>query len=76
MVLQLAPNADLLKSLVAVHIAYNTVKAHIQQFHQLVSLEPSIVEILVSTVPYPTVEMVCFYNYFVYVHCFLSNFGI
>ena len=64
MVLQLAPNANLLKSLVAVHIAYNTVKAHIQQFHQLVSLEPSIVEILVSTVPYPTVEMVCFITAF------------
>ena len=60
MVQQLAPNSSLLKTLVAVHISYNTVKAHIQQFHQLVSLEPRIVEVLIATVPYPTTEMVCF----------------
>ena len=59
MVRQLAPDCGLLNTLVAVHIAYNTVKAHIQQFQQLVSLEPSIIEVLITTVPYPTSEMVC-----------------
>ena len=58
MVQQLAPNCSLLKTLVAVHIAYNTVKAHVQQFHQLVSLEPRIAEILIDSVPYPANEMV------------------
>ena len=47
-----------LRQLVSVHIAYNTVKAHIQQFHQLVSLEPGIIEVLTATVPYPASEMV------------------
>ena len=59
MVQQLAPNCSLLKMLIAVHIAYNTVKGHVQQFHQLVSLEPRIVDVLIDTVPYPAVEMVC-----------------
>ena len=61
MVQQLAPNCSLLNTLVAVHIAYNTVKAHIQQFHQLVSLEPSIIEVLIATVPHPASEMVCYF---------------
>ena len=60
MVQQLAPKCSLLKTLIAVHIAYNTAKAHIQQFHQLVTLEPRIVETLIATVSYPTIEMVCF----------------
>lgn len=59
MVQQIAPNCDLLKTLVAVHIAYDSVKAHVQQFHQLVSLEPGIIEVLKTTVPYPANEMVC-----------------
>ena len=58
MVQRLTPNSTLLKALVAVHISYNTVKAHIQQFHQLVSLEPGIIEVLVTTAPYPANEMV------------------
>lgn len=61
MVQKLALNCSLLKILVAVHIAYNTVKGHIQQFHQLVSLEPRIIEVLRTTVPYPANEMVCLY---------------
>ena len=60
MVQQFAPKCSLLKTLIAVHIAYNTAKAHIQQFHQLVTLEPRIVETLIATVSYPTIEMVCF----------------
>ena len=60
MVQQISPNCNLLKTLVAIHIAYNTAKAHIQQFHQLVSLEPRIVEVLIATVTYPAIEMVCF----------------
>ena len=66
MVKQLAPNCDLLNSLVAVHISFNTVKAHIQQFHQLVLLEPSIIEVLMNIVPYPAREMVCCICVFVY----------
>ena len=60
MVQQLAPKCSLLKTLVAIHIAYNTVKSHVQQFHQLVSLKPRIVEVLKASVPYPAIEMVCF----------------
>ena len=47
-----------LEKIVSVHIAYDIVKAHIQQFHQLVSLEPRIIEVLTATVPYPANEMV------------------
>jgi len=61
MVQKLAPNHSLLKTLVAIHIVYNTVKGHVQQFHQLVSLEPRIIEVLGTTVPYPANEMVCLY---------------
>ena len=75
--LAIAPNCSLLNTLVAVHIAYNTVKSHIQQFQQLVSLEPSIIDVLVATVPYPASEMVCALcnhsqNNLVHFCCFLS----
>ena len=60
MVQQLAPKCSLLKTFVAVHIAYNTVKSHVQQFHQLVSLKPKIVKVLIASVPNPAIEMVCF----------------
>jgi len=54
-----AADCDLLKSLISVHIAYDSVKAHIQQFHQLVSLESEIVDVVRSKISYPTNEMVC-----------------
>ena len=54
-------DADLLRKLISVHIAYDTVKAHIQQFHQLVSLEPGIIEVLAATAPYPANEMVAYF---------------
>ena len=55
---KIAPYNNFLKKLVSVHIAYDAVKAHIQQFHQLISLEPGIIEVLTATVPYPASEMV------------------
>ena len=53
----MSPNCNLLKALVSVHIAYDTVKAHIQQFYQLASLEPTVVDLLEDKVP----KMVCIY---------------
>ena len=55
---KIAPYDDFWRKLVSVHIAYDTVKAHIQQFHRLISLEPGIIEMLTATVPYPASEMV------------------
>ena len=52
-------SGNLLELLIAVHVAYDGVKAHIQQFQQLISMEPSIVDVLIKTVPYPAAEMVC-----------------
>ena len=52
-------SGNLLELLIAVHVAYDGVNAHIQQFQQLASMEPSIVDVLVKTVPYPAAEMVC-----------------
>ena len=74
MVQQLASKCSLLEALVAVHIAYNTVKSHVQQFHQLASLEPGIIQALMTSVPYPATEMVCFLcgclqGYIVHVGC-------
>ena len=51
----MSPHCNLLKALVSVHIAYDTVMAHIQQFHQLASLEPTIVDLLNNSIP----EVVC-----------------
>lgn len=51
----MSPHCDLLKALVSVHIAYDAVMAHIQQFHQLASLELTVVDLLISIVP----EVVC-----------------
>jgi len=48
----------LLKAIVSVHVAYNAVKTQIQQFQNLTSLEPGIVDVLINTVPYPAAEMV------------------
>ena len=56
------PGGNLLELLVAIHVAYDGVKAHIQQFQQLASMEPSIVDVLIKTVPYPATEMVCVVN--------------
>ena len=52
---KIAHDDDFLTKLISVHIAYDTVKAHIQQFHQLVSVEP---EVLTNVVPHPANEMV------------------
>ena len=52
-------SGNLLELLVAVHVAYDGVKAHIQQFQQLASMEPSIVDVLIKIVPRPATEMVC-----------------
>ena len=51
-------DGNLLKAIVSVHVAYDSVKAHIQQFQNLSSLEPGIVDVLIDTVPYPAAEMV------------------
>ena len=48
----------LLKAIVSVHVAYDSVKAQIQQFQNLTSLEPGIVDVLIDTVPYPAEEVV------------------
>jgi len=58
-------SGNLLKLLVAVHVAYDGVKAHVQQFKQLASMEPSIVDVLIKTVPYPAAEMVCVVHYII-----------
>ena len=55
---KIAPYDDFWRKLVSVHIAYDIVKAHIQQFHRLIYLEPGIIEVLTATVPYPASEMV------------------
>ena len=52
------PNCNLLLALVSVHIAYDSIKAHIQQFHQLASLEPTVVDLLNVNIPYSTSKMV------------------
>ena len=51
-------NNNLLKAIVSVHVAYDSVKAQIQQFQNLAYLEPGIVDVLIDTVPYPAAEMV------------------
>ena len=61
-------SGNLLELLVAVHVAYDDIKAHIQQFQQLSSMEPSIVDVLINTVPYPADEMV-------HICCTIRKFG-